>query len=240
MRWSQTLVPTLKETPAEAEIASHKLLLRAGLIRKLTGGLYTFLPLGLLALRKIEQIVREEMNRAGALELLMPALQPPDIRASIQRATVKLEFPFMTPNMKTKHPLKGWHALRRASADDRLNAKRHLLDLINAGLLQTPLQLETQYKGERFRAMIEKDGTVVFDGKRYNSLSTAASMARKSIIGTSSGKRYPQTNGWTFWKFRDAETGKSSDLNSIRQRYLRSRSADPAPTAPLSILSLAK
>src|SRR5579859_7171870 len=79
MRWSQTLIPTLKETPAEAEIISHKLLLRAGLIRKLTGGLYTFLPLGLRTLRKVEQIVREEMNRAGALELLMPALQPPDI-----------------------------------------------------------------------------------------------------------------------------------------------------------------
>ena len=79
MRWTQTLIPTLKETPAEAEIISHKLLLRAGLIRKLTGGLYTFLPLGLRALRKVEQIVREEMNRAGALELLMPALQPPDI-----------------------------------------------------------------------------------------------------------------------------------------------------------------
>jgi prolyl-tRNA synthetase len=79
MRWSQTLIPTLKETPAEAEIASHKLLLRAGLIRKLTGGLYTFLPLGLRALRKVEEIVREEMNRAGALEVLMPALQPPEI-----------------------------------------------------------------------------------------------------------------------------------------------------------------
>ena len=79
MRWSHTLVPTLKETPAEAEIISHKLLLRAGLIRKLTGGLYTFLPLGLRALRKVEQIVREEMNRAGALEVLMPALQPPEI-----------------------------------------------------------------------------------------------------------------------------------------------------------------
>jgi prolyl-tRNA synthetase len=79
MRWSQAFIPTLKETPAEAEITSHKLLLRAGLIRKLTGGLYTFLPLGLRALRKIENIVREEMNRAGALEVLMPALQPPDI-----------------------------------------------------------------------------------------------------------------------------------------------------------------
>src|SRR6187455_3517356 len=79
MRWTQTLIPTLKESPAEAEIVSHKLLLRAGLIRKLTGGLYTFMPLGLRALRKVERIVREEMNRAGALELLMPALQPPDI-----------------------------------------------------------------------------------------------------------------------------------------------------------------
>ncbi|HVV72861.1 MAG TPA: proline--tRNA ligase, partial [Verrucomicrobiae bacterium] len=69
----------MKETPAEAEIVSHKLLLRAGLIRKLTGGLYTFLPLGLRALRKVEQIVHEEMNRAGALEVLMPALQPPEI-----------------------------------------------------------------------------------------------------------------------------------------------------------------
>src|SRR5438067_9278617 len=79
MRWSQTFVPTLKETPADAEIPSHKLLLRAGLIRKLTGGLYTFMPLGLRALRKVEQIVREEMDRAGAMEVLMPALQPPEI-----------------------------------------------------------------------------------------------------------------------------------------------------------------
>ncbi len=79
MRWTNALIPTLKETPADAEIISHKLLLRAGLIRKLTGGLYIFLPLGLRSLRKIEQIIREEMDRAGALELLMPALQPPEI-----------------------------------------------------------------------------------------------------------------------------------------------------------------
>ena len=79
MRWTQAFIPTLKETPAEAESTSHKLLLRAGLIRKLAGGLYTFLPLGLRALRKVERIVREEMDRAGALEVLMPALQPTDI-----------------------------------------------------------------------------------------------------------------------------------------------------------------
>jgi prolyl-tRNA synthetase len=76
MKWTNTLIPTLREAPADAEIVSHKLLLRAGLIRKLAGGVYTFLPLGLRSVRKIEQIIREEMNRAGAVEVLMPALQP--------------------------------------------------------------------------------------------------------------------------------------------------------------------
>src|SRR6185369_3960761 len=79
MYWSRTLIPTMKETPSDAEIVSHQLLMRAGLIRKLTGGLYTFLPLGLRVLRKVERIVREEMNRAGGLEVLMPTLQPVDI-----------------------------------------------------------------------------------------------------------------------------------------------------------------
>ena len=79
MRWTQTLIPTLREAPADAEILSHKLLLRAGLIRKLAGGVYIFLPMGLRSLHKIEQIVREEMDRAGAIEVLMPALQPPEI-----------------------------------------------------------------------------------------------------------------------------------------------------------------
>src|SRR5690242_20706290 len=79
MKWTQTLIPTLREAPSDAEIVSHKLLLRAGLIRKLASGVYTFLPLGLRALHKVEQIVREEMNRAGAIEVLMPALQPPEI-----------------------------------------------------------------------------------------------------------------------------------------------------------------
>jgi len=79
MRWSETLIPTLRDDPQDAEILSHKLMVRAGLIRRLAGGLYTFLPLGLRALRKVEQIVREEMDRAGAIEVLMPALQPREI-----------------------------------------------------------------------------------------------------------------------------------------------------------------
>ena len=79
MRTSQFPLNTLKETPADAEIISHQLMLRAGLIRKLAAGLYTWLPLGLRVLRKVEAIVREEMNRAGALEVLMPAVQPAEL-----------------------------------------------------------------------------------------------------------------------------------------------------------------
>jgi prolyl-tRNA synthetase len=79
MRFSQLLIPTLKETPTEAEVVSHQLLLRAGYIRKLTSGIYSYLPLGLMTIRKIEKIVREEMNRAGAQEVLLPMVQPADL-----------------------------------------------------------------------------------------------------------------------------------------------------------------
>ena len=79
MRASRLLMPTLKETPAEAEIISHQLMLRAGMIRKLAAGLYSWLPLGLRVLRKVEAIVREEMNAAGAQEVLMPVVQPADL-----------------------------------------------------------------------------------------------------------------------------------------------------------------
>jgi len=79
MRTSQFPLQTVKETPADAEIASHRLMLRAGMIRKLAAGLYTWLPLGLRVLRKVERIVREEMDRAGALEVSMPAVQPAEL-----------------------------------------------------------------------------------------------------------------------------------------------------------------
>jgi prolyl-tRNA synthetase len=79
MRWTKTLIPTLKEVPAEADSKSHILMLRAGMIRKLGSGAYSYLPLGMRTLNKITRIVREEMDRAGAVELLMPALWPAEI-----------------------------------------------------------------------------------------------------------------------------------------------------------------
>jgi prolyl-tRNA synthetase len=79
MRLSRYYIPTLKEDPADAEVVSHKLLMRAGMIRKLTSGIYNYLPLGLRSINKVGQIVREEMNRAGALEVLLPMVQPADL-----------------------------------------------------------------------------------------------------------------------------------------------------------------
>lgn len=79
MRLSRYYVPTLKEDPADAEVISHKLLMRAGMIRKLTSGIYNYLPLGLRSVNKVAQIVREEMDRAGAMEVLMPMVQPADL-----------------------------------------------------------------------------------------------------------------------------------------------------------------
>ncbi|MBW1788064.1 MAG: proline--tRNA ligase [Deltaproteobacteria bacterium] len=79
MRYSGYFLPTYKETPAEAEIVSHQLMLRSGMIRKLASGIYTYLPFGLRSIRKVEAIVREEMNRAGAIEVLMPAVQPAEL-----------------------------------------------------------------------------------------------------------------------------------------------------------------
>src|SRR6201992_3659113 len=79
MRLSRGFIPTLKETPAEAQIASHRLMLRAGLVRQTSAGIYAWLPLGLRVLRNIEQIVREEQDRAGAQEILMPTIQPAEL-----------------------------------------------------------------------------------------------------------------------------------------------------------------
>src|SRR5256885_3583581 len=79
MRLSRYFLPTLKETPAEAQIVSHRLMLRAGLVRQEAAGIYAWLPLGFRVLKKIEQIVREEMNRAGAIEILRPTLQPSEL-----------------------------------------------------------------------------------------------------------------------------------------------------------------
>jgi len=85
MRYSNYFIPTVKETPADAEVVSHQLMLRAGMIRKLAAGIYNYLPLGLRSIRKVENIVREEMNRAGAIEILMPGVIPAELWQESER-----------------------------------------------------------------------------------------------------------------------------------------------------------
>jgi hypothetical protein len=86
--------------------------------------------------------------------------------------------------------------------------------------------LEREYKGVHLKAVIHNDGTVGVSGEIYDSLSTAGGIARKSVIGSPPGKPYPQTNGWTFWKFRDSETGKLIEIDVLRQKYLKRRLPD--------------
>ena len=88
MKWSQTLIPTLKEDPTEAEITSHKLMIRSGMIRKLLSGAYSYLPLGTRVLNKVVGIIREEMDRAGAIEVYLPALQPLELLEASGRIDV--------------------------------------------------------------------------------------------------------------------------------------------------------
>jgi prolyl-tRNA synthetase len=87
MKASQFLISTLKEAPADAEVASHKLMMRAGMIKKLGAGIYTYMPMGLRVIRKVEAIVREEMNRAGSVELTMPVIQPAELWQETGRFT---------------------------------------------------------------------------------------------------------------------------------------------------------
>ena len=100
MRTSRFLLATVKETPSDAELISHQLMLRAGMIRKLGSGLYTWLPIGLRVLHKVENVVREEMNKIGAQELLMPAVQPAELWQETGRWT---EFGPQLLCMKDRH-----------------------------------------------------------------------------------------------------------------------------------------
>src|SRR5882672_11285086 len=88
MRWSQSFIPTLREDPADAEVVSHKLLLRAGIVRQLAAGIYSYLPLGQRVALKVMQILREEMNGVGGQEFFLPALNPREIWEESGRWTV--------------------------------------------------------------------------------------------------------------------------------------------------------
>jgi hypothetical protein len=162
-----------------------------------------------------------------------PELTPSEIRESLKRADIRIDFPVVSVSSQS---------LAREEIEDETTAPVEVVektkegqktlnipgikvsDLIRANLIDPPLKLEKVYKGAHLEAEVQQDGTIVFDGETYRSLSLAAAFARKSIIGAPEGRRYPQTNGWVFWKYWDSETGKLEEIDVLRQRYLNGRS----------------
>jgi len=161
-----------------------------------------------------------------------PELTPSEIRESLKRADIRIDFPVVSVSSQSS----------AGEVDDELTSPVEVVettkegrktlnipgvkvsDLIRANLIEPPLKLEKVYKGAHLEAEVQQDGTIVFDGDTYKSLSLAAALARKSIIGAPEGRKYPQTNGWVFWKYCDSETGRLEEIDVLRQRYLNGRS----------------
>jgi len=160
-------------------------------------------------------------------------LSPNDIKAGLGRLRVRLDFPEEVsvdhPPVPVRRPAK--HAERRrktppsappdADADATPWRNVSIQDLIAAGLIKPTLHLEKTYKGHRAIARVEPDGRVTYAGKTFDSLSVAAGMARASVIGTPPGRKYPNTNGWTFWQFKDND-GQLKVIDCLQQRQFQS------------------
>jgi hypothetical protein len=158
------------------------------------------------------------------------ALTLPDIRASLKRAQIRIDFPApaaasgsvrseLVPGGPAE-PAKSRHeAGKKAAETARAMAEATLESLIAFGLIKAPLELEREYKGAHLTAVVEQNGKVMFAGEAYDSLSTAGGMARKQVIGAPLDRPYPQTNGWTFWQYRD-DKGDLHEIEVLRKSYL--------------------
>lgn len=163
-----------------------------------------------------------------------PDLSLSDVRESLRRATIDVHYPALARTVTSAADAAAQAVtpatapLAEAAGDLTVESPTsprsyavELQDLIVAGVVQTPLSLSKVYKGVQLEAVINSDGRVQFAGESYDSLSTAAGMARKSVIGTSDGRPFPQTNGWIFWQYRDAASGELRLIDNLRQQYLQ-------------------
>lgn len=168
----------------------------------------------------LEELFAEE---TGALARLVrkrsSGLTLAEVRESLRRAQVQVHFPAVTLLASSEGHSTPDPVVKSVTSPRTYAVELH--DLIDAGLMQPPLPLEKMYKGVRLEAVIEADGRVRFAEGSFDSLSTAAGMARKSVIGAPPGRPYPQTNGWTFWLYRDAASGELRSVNDLRQVYLQ-------------------
>jgi hypothetical protein len=163
----------------------------------------------------------------------IPSLGTADIRASLARALVTVDYPIPLPSAAAAQaPRRSQPSEPEANAiaSAQTGAKtpwRHvtMLDLISHGLITPPFDIETRYKGQLLSAVIEGDGSVTWSGDRYESLSLAGGMARKSIVGSPPGRDYPPTNGWTFWRYRH-EDGKLRPVDELRRELYERKVVD--------------
>lgn len=179
-----------------------------------------------------DSFLEEDVGLGRMLRRRLPELAPIEIRESLRRASVRVEFPVVAVG-----PVRHAHdaeAYADVATRDWEGEPSHspvmlgatLADLVSAGVISPPMQLERRYKGVELRASIGQDGKVRFEDAVYDSLSTAGGMARRSVIGSPEGRDYPQTNGWTFWCYRDSETGNLRPVDELRRRYLALGSSD--------------
>jgi predicted type IV restriction endonuclease len=141
-------------------------------------------------------------------------LTPAEVRASLKRAKVRIEFPapaISSPLVRS--PVQKDRRVGDTSPGPTIS------ELIRAGLIHPPLRIERIYRDVHLAALVRTDGKVEFDGQAYDSLSTAAGMARKSVIGAPEGRSFPQTNGWTFWQYRDDNGGDLLEIDHLRRTY---------------------
>lgn len=155
-----------------------------------------------------------------------PSMGPAEIRDGLARMEVQFDFP--SPPVAPLTPTAAVKSTKAATTPRTAQGTPWrtvtMTDLLASGYIEPPVALQKQYKGRLLTARIEQDGQVSFGGNRYESLSMAAAQARRTIIGSPDGRLYPQTNGWTFWRFQDAD-GTWQEADVLRRRLWASQQA---------------
>src|SRR5215211_4646871 len=174
--------------------------------------------------RAIEELLQnDDASLIRLIRKKTPGLTPSEIRESLKRADIRIDFPVVSISSQSSAEEVEDEEAPPVKVVERTEGGRktlnipgvQVIDLIRANFIEPPLKLEKEYKGRHLEAEVQQDGTIVFDGDSYRSLSLAAAFARKSIIGAPVGRKYPQTNGWVFWKCRDPETGKLEEIDVL-------------------------
>jgi predicted type IV restriction endonuclease len=189
--------------------------------------------------RSIESLLANE--DPGLIRLLhnkTKGVTRSEVRASLKRAKIRIDFPVpavigATPPGSTSGGKREMTAIPGSAArrpPEQAASQITVGNLIQIGLIRPPLRIERKYKGVHLTAVVRPDGKIEFEGEAYDSPSTAAGMARKSVIGAPAGQLFPQTNGWRFWLYSD-EGGVLREIDELRQRFLAQRKLKIVPVA---------